>query len=75
MRREFKKHKGSAPIEYLTQLRIEKAKLLIKDTSDLKFKDLSAMVGYNNQYYFSKVFKLITGLTPTEFKVSSSINH
>jgi len=73
--REFKKHKGSAPIEYLTQLRIEKAKLLIKDTSDLKFKDISAMVGYNNQYYFSKVFKLITGLTPTEFKVSSSINH
>lgn len=66
--REFKKYKGSAPIEYLTQLRIEKAKLLIMDTSNIKFKDIAAMVGYNNQYYFSKVFKLITGLTPTEFK-------
>ncbi|AIQ34896.1 hypothetical protein R50345_09920 [Paenibacillus sp. FSL R5-0345] len=73
--REFKKHKGSAPIEYLTQLRIEKAKLLIKDTSsNLKFKEIADMVGYNNQYYFSKVFKLITGLTPSEFKSASDSN-
>jgi two-component system, response regulator YesN len=73
--REFKKHKGSASIEYLTQHRIEKAKLLIKDTSsNLKFKDIADMVGYNNQYYFSKVFKLITGLTPSEFKSASEVN-
>lgn len=71
--REFKKHKGSAPIEYLTHLRIEKAKLLIMDSSNIKFKDIAAMVGYSNQYYFSKVFKLITGLTPTEYKSAALI--
>ncbi|CAI6039741.1 response regulator transcription factor [Cohnella sp. JJ-181] len=66
--REFKKAKGLSPIEYLTQLRIDLAKRLIEDPSDLKFREIAAMAGYPNQYYFSKVFKQATGLTPTEFK-------
>lgn len=72
--REFKKYKGTAPIEYLTQLRINKAKHLLTDSSNLKFKDIAMIVGYQNQYYFSKVFKLITGMTPTEFK-SARVRH
>lgn len=68
--REFKKYKGSTPIEYLTQLRINKAKQLLTDESDLKFKDIAPLVGFSNQYYFSRVFKFITGLTPTEYKSS-----
>ncbi len=70
--REFKKHKGITPIDYLTQLRINKAKELLSDPLNLKFKDIAVIVGYQNQYYFSKVFKLITGMTPTEFKGSLS---
>ena len=66
--REFKKIKGVSPIEYLTQLRIEKAKRLILEPSNHKFKDIGDMVGYSNPYYFSKVFKLVTGLTPSEYK-------
>lgn len=66
--REFKKHKGISPIEYLTQLRIEKAKQLLLDPSQFMFKDIALLVGYQNQYYFSKVFKLITGLSPTQYK-------
>ncbi|WP_082112255.1 helix-turn-helix domain-containing protein [Paenibacillus sp. DMB20] len=60
--------KGVSPIEYLTQLRIEKAKRLILEPSNHKFKDIGDMVGYSNPYYFSKVFKLVTGLTPSEYK-------
>lgn len=71
--REFKKVKGISPIEYLTQLRIEKAKQLIIEPANHKFKDIGTMVGYSNPYYFSKVFKLMTGLTPSEFKHSASI--
>lgn len=66
--REFKKHRGISPIEYLTQLRIEKAKQLLLDPANMMFKDIATLVGYQNQYYFSKVFKLITGLTPTKYK-------
>lgn len=69
--REFKKYKGLTPIEYLTHLRIEKAKQLLTDSSNLMFKDIATMVGYQNQYYFSKVFKMITGLSPTEFKLAN----
>ncbi|NOV01764.1 response regulator transcription factor [Paenibacillus planticolens] len=68
--REFKKYKGITPIEYLTQLRIDKAKQLLADESNLKFKDIAPLVGFSNQYYFSRVFKFITGITPTEYKNS-----
>ncbi|MDD9267053.1 response regulator [Paenibacillus sp. GCM10023248] len=68
--REFKKYKGVAPIEYLTRLRITKAKQLLDHEPHMKFKDIAARVGYSNQYYFSRVFKFITGLTPTEYKNS-----
>lgn len=66
--REFKKYKGMTPVEYLTQLRINKAKELLLDPANLMFKDIAVLVGYQNPYYFSKVFKLVTGVTPTEFK-------
>lgn len=66
--REFKKIKGLSPIEYLTQVRIEKAKKLILESSNHKFKDIGSMVGYSNPYYFSKVFKLFTGMSPSEYK-------
>ncbi|WP_339316183.1 response regulator [Paenibacillus sp. FSL R10-2734] len=70
--REFKKIKGISPIEYLTKLRIEKAKQLILEPSNHKFKDIGTMVGYSNPYYFSKVFKVITGMTPSLFKQEMS---
>lgn len=73
--REFKKVKGVSPIEYLTQLRIEKAKQLILEPSNHKFKDVGSMVGYSNPYYFSKVFKLITGVTPSEYKQYATSSH
>lgn len=66
--REFKKAKGLSPIEYLTRLRIDKAKALIAEASNLRFREIAAMVGYSNPYYFSKVFKLVTGYTPSEYK-------
>ncbi|NHN31626.1 helix-turn-helix domain-containing protein [Paenibacillus agricola] len=38
------------------------------DSSNLKFRDIATIAGFTNQYYFSKVFKLITGLSPTDYK-------
>lgn len=64
----FKDYKGLTPSEYLTALRIEKAKDLINNRSDILLKDIASTVGYTNQFYFSRVFKKETGLWPSEYK-------
>jgi two-component system, response regulator YesN len=66
----FKSMKGVSPMESLTKLRIEKSKELILSSSSLMLKDIAEIVGYSNQYYFSRIFKLVTGLTPSEYKNS-----
>ena len=52
---------------FVNQLRIEKSKELLRDT-DLSLVDISNIVGFEDQSYFSKVFKKITGFPPGKFK-------
>jgi len=63
----FKKETGENFKEYLTRVRIEKAKDLMKDPS-LKLYQIAEGVGYNDPDYFAKVFKKYTGITPTEYR-------
>lgn len=53
--------------EYITDLRIKEAKRLLSN-SNKKVYEISGEIGYNNPYYFSRVFKRITGQTPSEFR-------
>lgn len=54
-------------INFLTEFRIEKAKELLTDVS-VNVKDISTKVGYRDSNYFAKVFKRMTGVTPTEYR-------
>ncbi|WP_284645165.1 response regulator [Paenibacillus silviterrae] len=63
----FKKETGISFNDYLTQIRIEKAKeLLLK--GETKIGLLAEQIGYPDGSYMSKVFKKVTGMTPMEFK-------
>ena len=53
--------------EYLTELRLTKAKELLRMTT-LRSADIAYKVGYNDPHYFSSVFKKHTGLSPMEFR-------
>ncbi|MFI2856184.1 response regulator [Paenibacillus sp. JSM ZJ436] len=53
--------------EYLTELRIDQARYLLANT-DLKVFEIADKVGYRNIYYFSKLFKQTTGVTPTQYR-------
>lgn len=64
----FKKQTGETFIDYLTKLRIEKAKEFMQD-SQLSMKEVCYLVGYNDPNYFSRVFKKVTGLTPSEYRL------
>ena len=63
----FHRYYGVKFIDYLTNVRIDAAKRLLKDSTK-KNKDVGMMVGYQSSSYFSKMFKQKTGLTPSEFR-------
>ncbi len=63
----FKEESGLNFIEYLTNVRMEKAKELLT-SSDLSMKEICSMCGYTDPNYFSRSFKKNVGVTPTEYK-------
>jgi two-component system response regulator YesN len=63
----FSQETGQTFKEYLTEIRINKAKELLRMTS-LRAADIAYQVGYNDPHYFSSVFKKNTGLSPIEFR-------
>lgn len=62
----FKKTYGISAINYLTELRIYRAKQLIVG-SDLRLKDIAHQVGYHDEFYFSRKFKKEVGVSPTAY--------
>jgi len=64
----FKKVYGQSPSEYVTQCRIEHAKQLLKQPEEISVKEIALTAGYTDPYYFSRIFKTNTGLTPSEYR-------
>jgi two-component system response regulator YesN len=63
----FKSYTGETFVEYLTRIRMENAKALLK-TTDLKTYEVASKVGYSDPHYFGMIFKKTMGMTPTEFR-------
>jgi two-component system response regulator YesN len=63
----FKKHTGTNYSLYVNQLRIDKASQLLLDEG-LSISLIARTVGFSNEEYFFRVFKKITGQTPSEFR-------
>lgn len=64
--RLFKKYSGHSPIDYLAHLRMDRAKELLS-LSDYRLKAISQSVGYQDEFYFSRIFKKIVGMSPTAY--------
>ena len=68
----FKEEAGENFIEYLTGIRMEKAKqLLLQEGRSIK--EIGMLVGYGDPNYFSRIFKKQTEMTPREFREKNSI--
>ncbi len=63
----FKKEVGYTFSEYLNRVRIAKAKKLLQTTT-LKIYEVSELVGIDDSFYFSSLFKKYVGCSPTEFR-------
>ena len=67
----FTRETGSTFSNYLTEIRIRKAKELM-DKTDLKMYEISQQVGYNNVEHFTRVFKKVCQISPSAYKKSDS---
>lgn len=65
--RRFKSHTGMTPSDYITTLRIQKAKNMLADT-DMFIKDIASLCGFENEYYFSNFFKKHIGVSPLAYR-------
>ena len=63
----FKKEVGVSFSNYLNKIRIEQSKLLLKNT-DFSIVEIAMEVGFEDQSYFSKVFKNLTKMTPKQYR-------
>ena len=69
----FKDKTGMTPLEYLTLLRTEKAKLLLEQT-DLPIREIAEQVGYYDSGSFIRRFKQLTGVTPLQYRHQKAQN-
>jgi AraC-like DNA-binding protein len=64
----FKQQTGYAPIDYFIRLRMHKAGKLL-DNTDLSVKEVANILGYEDAFYFSRVFKALNDISPTEYRL------
>jgi AraC-like DNA-binding protein len=70
--RTFKEVFGRSPHQYLTDLRVERAKALLERT-DLTVTDVCLSVGYTSLGSFSRLFRRHVGLSPEQYRVSKKV--
>lgn len=67
---EFSKTLGISPRRYINQKRMEHAQTLL-DTTSFRIQEIAAMVGIQDPYYFSRLFRLVVGLSPKAYRESA----
>ncbi len=66
-RKLFRSEVNLSPLEFLNNRRLDHAKKLMRQNPRLSIKDIALQSGYNDAYYFSRIFKKIEGKTPGEY--------
>jgi AraC family transcriptional regulator of arabinose operon len=69
----FKRWVGSSPIDYFIRLRMQHAGDLLSATS-LSVKQIAADLGYDDPFYFSRVFKSVHGVAPSDYRRQRVVN-
>jgi AraC family transcriptional regulator, arabinose operon regulatory protein len=64
----FKQQTGYAPMDYFVRLRIHKACQLL-DTTHFSVKEIADMVGYPDPFYFSRIFRTLVEMSPTQYRL------
>ena len=63
----FKKHMGITIMKYAKKIRIDRAKVLLV-TTNASILEISITLGFHDQSHFTRTFKSLAGVSPTEFR-------
>lgn len=63
----FKRRTGSSPMDYFTHLRMQSARRLL-DATSASVKEVAAVLGYDDPFYFSRVFKAVNRIPPSRYR-------
>jgi two-component system response regulator YesN len=63
----FKKQTGMTVNQYMTKIKLEKAQELLKDPT-IKIYEIAQMAGYQDHNYFARIFRKLTGYSPSEYR-------
>ena len=72
-RKSFKETIGTSPGQYHLNIRIKKACGLLRETA-LSVKEVSNQLGFETEFYFSRIFKIKTGIAPTQYRRGEKLN-
>ena len=70
----FRQSKGISIMKYITNLRMENAKHLLKASSNMSIKLIGEAVGYQDQHYFSRIFRHSEGMSPAQYRMMSHMD-
>lgn len=65
----FRRDTGETFANYLMRYRVDVAKKIMKSSDHFMVREVASMVGYADPYYFSRMFKNMTGMSPSEFQM------
>lgn len=68
----FREKTGGGAMEYFGQLKVEAAKRMVREGNH-NFTEIAALLGYNSIHYFSRHFKKVAGMTPSEYASSVKV--
>lgn len=68
----FKKHKGTSIMKYLREIKIQRAKDIL-DENEKTMLEITLLLGFHDQSHFTKTFKSLAGMSPTEYRNKSNI--
>ena len=65
--RLFRNYANMSYNNYLIRMRVEMAQKMLREQKDSYIKDVATAVGYSDQFYFSRIFRSVTGMSPSEY--------
>lgn len=70
----FQKYTQHSPMDFFINIKIKEACMLLR-TTDLYICEVAQKIGYSDQYYFSRIFKKVVGISPKEYKNGDYIHY